>query len=153
MINTKRISGDISIWFKCGDYFEERIVLSKPDIPTFNEGHFFNQKYLSKGEQCEMGIKFGLKTLSSKSGELPRDWKNIIEWVEAPYVGMDKKLLRKLPYIGLVLESLAPDIRWEFDLWYQFLINEEGKLEYKLHLHPSYTIEVRMACEGYARLI
>ena len=147
------VSTNLSIRFKCGAFTDERVVLSNFEIPAYAEACFLHRQNLTKGETYSMQLKRGGKIIAERSGKLPMDWKNPLEWLTEIGTKVDKGLLGKLPFIGKMLESLWPDIQWQFDLWYQFNIDAKGQLEYKLHFGPSSTIEFRDKCEGVVSLI
>lgn len=145
------IQKNVSIRFHCGASTEEKVVVDDFDCPAYYEACFLHRHDVMKGGNYTMQLKVSGKVVAEKSGTLPMDWSNPLDWAVTLYSKGDKGL-KHVPWIGRFLERLAPDVKWQFDLWYQFVIDESGRLDYKLHFGPSSTIDFRDKLEGSVSL-
>lgn len=148
-----KLSKNVVVKFKCKDYKKEQVIVARDELPVAEEGLVFHRANLPKGTAFSMELNFGRESIDSVSGELPTDWSNPVEWGFEVYSQTDKGVLAQVPVVGKVLEEIAPDARWNFDLWYDFQISESGALDYKLHFGPTSNVDVRQKLEGTVQLV
>jgi hypothetical protein len=148
----KSLDYDISLRFTCGTYSEEKVILCCCAIPTTVEGMFFKDENLVRSEPFEMLLIYGGRILGSKSDTLPIDWSDPQNVVSTAYDKLDKGVFARIPFVGPVIESLLPDARWRQALWYQIVIDETGRCDYKIHIGPENNPHVRNKCEGTCQL-
>lgn len=147
-----RLEYDISIRFTCGTFSQEKVVLRCCSLPKSTEGMFFNDESLLRSAPFEILLICGGRILGSKTDELPIDWQNPFNIASAGYDKIDKGLLIHIPLIGRSIESVLPDARWRYALWYHITIDESGCCDYKIHIGPPENIDVRNKCEGTCQL-
>jgi hypothetical protein len=152
--DTKPISllHDISMRFTCGTFCEEKVILCRCPLPTKAEGMFFRDENLIRKEPFHVSLIFGDRIIGAKSDTLPVDWQNPLNVASAGYDKLDKGAFQHIPWIGPVIESVLPDARWRQALWYQLVIGETGRCEYKIHIGPPENIERRNKFEGTCQL-
>jgi hypothetical protein len=144
---------NIKVEFDCGNYSKEQIIVAQDELPTDKEGLVFHRANLPKGTVFSVELNFGRESIDSMSDELPVDWSNPVEWGFEGYSQADKELLNQTPVVGDVLEAVAPDAKWNFDLWYDFQVSASGKFDYKLHFGPTSNVGVREKLEGTVQLV
>lgn len=146
------LAKNVVVKFGCSDFRKEQVVIAREELPTSEEGLIFHRANLPKGTAFSVELNYGRESLDSMSDQLPVDWSNPVEWAFEGYSQTDKGVLEKVPFAGPVLEHIAPDAKWNFDLWYDFQISESGKLEYKIHFGPTSNVGVRKKLEGTLQL-
>lgn len=144
---------NLVVKFDCENYSTEEVIVARDELPVKKKGLVFHRANLPKGTGFSTSIEYGRENIDSLSDNLPVDWSNPLEWAGEAYSKADKGILNSIPVVGGVLEQLAPDVRWHFDLWYDFGVDESGKLKYKLHFGPTSNVEVRQKLEGKKRLL
>lgn len=147
------LTKDLVVRFECQTYSAEKVIVAREDLPVQREGLVFHRANLVKGTAFKVGIHYGREVIDSLSDQLPVDWSNPVEWAFEVYGSADKGILKPIPIIGSILENLAPDAHWNFDLWYDFRIDGSGLLEYKLHFGPTSNVGVRKKLEGSSQLV
>ncbi len=148
----RKLNNDLVIKFVCSSFQREEPVINRVNIPLKKSGLFLHRANLEKGADYSLTLKYGSNTILAITETLPFDWKNPMDWAFQTYGKIDKKLIRNIPIIGQALESLIPDAKWNFDLWYEVEIDEHLNLDYKLHFGPTPTVEVRRKYEGKYKL-
>ena len=143
---------DISIRFICGTFCEEKVILCRCALPTKAEGMFFQGESLVRSEPFHVSLIFGERIIGAKSDSLPVDWQNPLNIASSGYDKLDKSVFRSIPLIGPIIESVLPDACWRQALWYQVIIDENGRCDYKIHIGPPENIDCRNKCEGTCQL-
>lgn len=148
----RKLRHDLTIKFLCASYLKEEPIINKADIPLNKSGLFLSRANLEKGATYSILFKYGNTTILSVTEQLPFDWKNPLDWAFSSYAKVDKKIVKRLPWIGPVIEGFLPDAKWNFDLWYDIKIDNEMNMNYKIHFGPTPTIEVRKKYESHYNL-
>ena len=146
------LTKNVVVNFSCDPFRKEQVVIAREKLPTAKQGLIFHRANLPKGTAFSVELNYGRESIDSMADELPADWSNPIEWAFEAYSQADKGLLKEVPVVGPMLEHLAPDAQWNFDLWYDFQISTSGRLEYKLHFGPTSNVGVRKKLEGTVQI-